>query len=774
MCGIVFMGTRVPGIRDIEFFENLLYMDTIRGPHSTGVAAMFKHGYGKDLTVSSTIRKAAITGPEFLATSLWEDVSERRTPGFTKNSFTIERPFLLLGHNRWATRGAVNARNAHPFRCGHIILVHNGTLTNQALLPDHENYEVDSENIAHAISTIGAAETIQKLNGAFTLAWINEQDKTFNIIRNKERPFHLAETSSGDWFGASEENMLMWILNRGKIPPTIKRHFECEVGVQYVFDISLGTCVFKEEIKHELPTFRVTSTTTTRSGNGWWNDYGRGESYNGTYYKTDAEKRAEEKAKCEAHGLNAGRDTIVTFKAVDYKPYHNHYPATNPTYGKLEGYLEPFDGYVEVEALGIVQGTYESNKDGLFQGKILSVEMNGEYLKLKVGLVAKATKEINLQMPKKQLPSVVVVPRDKTVEKEGNEILKELGLFVEIGDTITYKGEAFVNENVVTTCGIIRGSLDPCSKHIAVSGISCFESDFKEGQLYEGTVSKVKYVGETKRAIIFVRDVQKTSVPVQHEVNYVDDDYGMAVLMSALVGDIDSYDPAAMDMADDTEYLEEIGKLKTGERFTRKQWMEPRNCECGACGSPVAFEDIGECSMVSGYMFCPSCAEWDDDIPFEPAKKTVTKQVEIDGLPYIKTETIDPKSNVTSMFFSCKECNRRLPISRQVGAEEVCDDCAGKKHRSRLTLRKPLYLGTTKTTTSQTTSPLGSQSKASSAGTTEPTHKLLRNGFTVNVDLWSKMNKCKHCDIRIGWGLADAVSFVGGVPVCPSCASKLA
>ncbi|MCS5737398.1 class II glutamine amidotransferase, partial [Herbiconiux daphne] len=156
--------------------------------------------------------------------------------------------------------GEVVDRNAHPFQHGSITLVHNGTLDNQSLLPDHQKFAVDSENIAYSIDKIGIEETIKKLNGKFTLVWFDAKDQTLNFIRNKDRPFHFMETSSGDWFGASEEDMLMWLSKRTK-GPTAKRHFEAEVGVQYVFEIANGVFRFKEERKHELPVFRYVYTS---------------------------------------------------------------------------------------------------------------------------------------------------------------------------------------------------------------------------------------------------------------------------------------------------------------------------------------------------------------------------------------------------------------------------------------------------------------------------------------------------------------------------------
>lgn len=259
MCGIVLAGSsQFLSQGEVSLFEKLVYHDTIRGSHSTGVYAGYSFSYPKqDQYV--IYGKTAQPGPEFLESKTWDSISSQDY----KNGTTVNKrfPYFLVGHNRYATMGAKTAENAHPFVSGKIMLVHNGTLSNQSLLPDWKDFEVDSANICHAIDKQGIDKTLQQLDGAFTLVWYNDEEKTLNIIRNEERPFHLARTSGGSWFGASEEEMLMWIIQRddkysiAKSSPKIVEHFECEVGVQYVFDVGGGRFSLVDQIKHNLPTF---------------------------------------------------------------------------------------------------------------------------------------------------------------------------------------------------------------------------------------------------------------------------------------------------------------------------------------------------------------------------------------------------------------------------------------------------------------------------------------------------------------------------------------
>lgn len=264
MCGIVLAGGNL-GSSDLEIFNQLLYCDVFRGQHSTGV-------FCKRLNEDKVLfEKSALPSYAFL---LQEDYKKMST-GLTNY---VVAPAWMVGHNRHATKGAVNDQNAHPFQHGNITLVHNGTLVNQSLLPDSTKFVVDSENICYSIDKIGAGETIQKLDGAFTLVWHDASDDTLHIIRNDERPFHLARVGT-EWFGASEEDMLMWILKRARMTKSrIAEHFECEVGVEYIFDVKGGrkmTLIEKKE--HKLPVFTIASRWDGYYSRSW-QDY-RQENY---------------------------------------------------------------------------------------------------------------------------------------------------------------------------------------------------------------------------------------------------------------------------------------------------------------------------------------------------------------------------------------------------------------------------------------------------------------------------------------------------------------
>lgn len=173
-------------------------MDHVRGEHSTGVASLSE-------TDEVTTLKKCLTAQDFVDLGAY--------------SKTIKDTKCLIGHNRYATQGAVNAENAHPFTHGSITGVHNGTLTNQRLLDDHAKFVVDSENVVHCINKNGIADTWSKVHGAAALAWIDEDDVTLNLIRNSQRPMFVALINSGETlvFASCEHMIRSAILQVMKI-----------------------------------------------------------------------------------------------------------------------------------------------------------------------------------------------------------------------------------------------------------------------------------------------------------------------------------------------------------------------------------------------------------------------------------------------------------------------------------------------------------------------------------------------------------------------------
>ena len=203
MCGIVgvisgYMNGFTVAEQDI--FRDMLFFDTLRGWDSTGVFLVTNTG-------NVSIRKKAIHGADFLRTEAYKDLKSK---AYMKGMF-------MIGHNRAATKGAVNDLNAHPFWVDDkIVLVQNGTYRGSH--KHHKDVEVDTEAIAHVIAEHddNIELALQKINAAYALVWYNTQKKTLHLVRNSERPLFIVKTSDGGMLFASEYETILHAASRAK------------------------------------------------------------------------------------------------------------------------------------------------------------------------------------------------------------------------------------------------------------------------------------------------------------------------------------------------------------------------------------------------------------------------------------------------------------------------------------------------------------------------------------------------------------------------------
>ena len=250
MCGIIaLISKEARGLYmyDREIFEESLVADTVRGMDSTGV---FSVSMKNELHVV----KQGIDAITFM-----------RSPSYKEWATKVPSYRAMVGHNRKATSGDVNSKNAHPFKEGNITLVHNGMLFNAKEI--NKEVDVDSHALCHSFATKGAKETLKDVSGAFALIWYDLAKKEMYLWRNSDRPLALVELSD-KIVVASEINMIKWILERDKRVCTIKREGILKENTLYT--IKLDPFKMTEEpLAKEWPIHQVPANSPLGTAHDW-------------------------------------------------------------------------------------------------------------------------------------------------------------------------------------------------------------------------------------------------------------------------------------------------------------------------------------------------------------------------------------------------------------------------------------------------------------------------------------------------------------------------
>lgn len=209
MCGLVGIAGNIYPTHK-KMFRDMLILDQLRGMDSTGVAVVYN---SKHKDFNDVHWEKVVGTPD----GLWSEPDENSV--FDSKGIVEGNAKVLMGHNRFATVGEVNADNAHPFTYGHITGAHNGSLTYWKGLKDSHKFEVDSKALFYDISHNGLDKTWENFYGAAALTFWDNEKKTLNFVRNFERPLHFAWNKSKNvliW--ASEKWMITVAASRNKIP----------------------------------------------------------------------------------------------------------------------------------------------------------------------------------------------------------------------------------------------------------------------------------------------------------------------------------------------------------------------------------------------------------------------------------------------------------------------------------------------------------------------------------------------------------------------------
>ncbi len=236
-------------------FKQLLVVNSLRGVDSTGVAVVNKH------TQEVKIRKSVGDVYQLLDANKFGTVFS----GVNK---------LCIGHNRWGTIGGITRKNAHPFEFENVVGVHNGTLKSKYKLPNHNEFDTDSEALYSHINNVGIHKAIETVDGAYALVWYNKEDDTLNMLRNKERPLFYAFTKGKKQLVyASEPWMIEGICWREKIELEEMRLLPEDQLHTFNLTIPVGSVMGEAEVSEckplpfpVLPVATTTHTTTVKGG----------------------------------------------------------------------------------------------------------------------------------------------------------------------------------------------------------------------------------------------------------------------------------------------------------------------------------------------------------------------------------------------------------------------------------------------------------------------------------------------------------------------------
>lgn len=198
-----------------KVFKDMLRVDVVRGPHSTGIATVNFNGDVKSV-------KKVLLPDDLLSLQQTKDMIN-------------ENNKVLLGHNRWATMGGIDNNSAHPFHLDDLVGAHNGTLKGKWRLPKEYDAKVDSEHLYRTIEGEGVDKAWELTDGAAALTWYDIKTKKLHFLRNNERTFFYAFTEDNkNLLWASEAWMISCCAARhgvklGKIEAT-------ELNTLYSFD----------------------------------------------------------------------------------------------------------------------------------------------------------------------------------------------------------------------------------------------------------------------------------------------------------------------------------------------------------------------------------------------------------------------------------------------------------------------------------------------------------------------------------------------------------
>lgn len=193
MCGLFGAHARHLSDAERDVCMELGVLASLRGRDSTGLAIVGTHKNKP----AFRIKKHPINATSFLYhNEVQKFVNENK-------------PYAMAGHCRWATVGAINKANAHPFMEGRYIGMHNGTISAYSPPKEKMDEESDSMLLYRFMAESNPEEAIYKgRDGAMALVWFDIGNRTLNFFRNDKRTLYWSLTTANTFYWASEAGAL--------------------------------------------------------------------------------------------------------------------------------------------------------------------------------------------------------------------------------------------------------------------------------------------------------------------------------------------------------------------------------------------------------------------------------------------------------------------------------------------------------------------------------------------------------------------------------------